>query len=136
MKIIGKCLRSKNRILSPSAQGMLIGVFPMIEAACEFGVKGIYVEKPFARSMEECDQIKKACETNRHKDGRCPSKPISPYPARCSSTHPRRGYRKSGRITRSWKRGSPGRRGGSLGLGYSYFGFDKRNRRRSAELLR
>ena len=34
----------------------------MIEAACEFGVKGIYVEKPFARTMEECDQIKKACQ--------------------------------------------------------------------------
>ncbi len=34
----------------------------MIEAACEFGVKGIYVEKPFARTMEECDQIQKACQ--------------------------------------------------------------------------
>ena len=34
---------------------------PMIEAACEFGVKGIYVEKPFARSMAECDRIQKAC---------------------------------------------------------------------------
>ena len=36
---------------------------PMIEAACEFRVKGIYVEKPFARTMEECDQIKKLCES-------------------------------------------------------------------------
>jgi predicted dehydrogenase len=36
---------------------------PMIEAACENGVKGIYVEKPFARSMEECDRIRKACES-------------------------------------------------------------------------
>ena len=36
---------------------------PMIEAACEVGVKGIYVEKPFARSMEECDRIQKACES-------------------------------------------------------------------------
>jgi predicted dehydrogenase len=33
----------------------------MIEAACEFGAKGIYVEKPFARSLEECDWIKEAC---------------------------------------------------------------------------
>ena len=40
---------------------------PMIEAACEFGVKGIYVEKPFARSMEECDRIQKACESARVK---------------------------------------------------------------------
>jgi len=36
---------------------------PMIEAACENGVKGIYVEKPFARSMAECDRIQKACES-------------------------------------------------------------------------
>lgn len=36
---------------------------PMIEAACEFGVKGIYVEKPFARTLEECDRIKKACDS-------------------------------------------------------------------------
>ena len=35
---------------------------PMIEAACENGVKGIYVEKPFARTMEECDQIEKVCQ--------------------------------------------------------------------------
>jgi predicted dehydrogenase len=33
----------------------------MIEAACEFGAKGIYVEKPFARSLKECDLIKQAC---------------------------------------------------------------------------
>lgn len=33
----------------------------MIEAACQFGAKGIYVEKPFARSLEECDLIKEAC---------------------------------------------------------------------------
>ena len=33
----------------------------MIKAACEFGAKGIYVEKPFARSLEECDWIKEAC---------------------------------------------------------------------------
>ena len=33
----------------------------MIKAACESGAKGIYVEKPFARSLEECDLIKKAC---------------------------------------------------------------------------
>ena len=32
---------------------------PMIEAACESGVRGIYVEKPFARSMAECDQIQR-----------------------------------------------------------------------------
>ena len=37
---------------------------PMIEAACEFGVKGIYVEKPFARSMAECDQIVQACQSS------------------------------------------------------------------------
>jgi predicted dehydrogenase len=36
---------------------------PMIEAACENVVKGIYVEKPFARSMAECDRIQKACES-------------------------------------------------------------------------
>ena len=35
---------------------------PMIEAACENGVKGIYTEKPFARTMEECDQIEKVCQ--------------------------------------------------------------------------
>ena len=35
---------------------------PMIEAACESGVRGIYVEKPFARTMEECDQIEKVCQ--------------------------------------------------------------------------
>ena len=40
---------------------------PMIEAACESGVRGIYVEKPFARSMEECDRIQKACESARVK---------------------------------------------------------------------
>ena len=34
---------------------------PMITAACEAGAKGIYVEKPFARSPEEADQIAKAC---------------------------------------------------------------------------
>jgi len=33
---------------------------PMIQAACEFGAKGIYVEKPFARSLKECDLIKEA----------------------------------------------------------------------------
>ena len=33
----------------------------MIRAACEFEAKGIYVEKPFARSLEECDRIKEAC---------------------------------------------------------------------------
>ena len=33
----------------------------MIKAACESGAKGIYAEKPFARSLEECDLIKKAC---------------------------------------------------------------------------
>ena len=40
---------------------------PMIEAACECGVRGIYVEKPFARSMAECDRIQKACESARVK---------------------------------------------------------------------
>ena len=40
---------------------------PMIEAACESGVRGIYVEKPFARSMAECDRIQKACESARVK---------------------------------------------------------------------
>ena len=40
---------------------------PMIEAACESGVRGIYVEKPFARSMAECDRIQKACESARAK---------------------------------------------------------------------
>jgi predicted dehydrogenase len=35
---------------------------PMIKAACEFGAKGIYVEKPFARSLEACDLIEKACK--------------------------------------------------------------------------
>ena len=40
---------------------------PMIEAACESGVRGIYVEKPFARSMAECDRIQKACESARIK---------------------------------------------------------------------
>ena len=33
----------------------------MIKAACEAGAKGIYVEKPFARSPEEADQIAEAC---------------------------------------------------------------------------
>jgi len=33
----------------------------MITAACEAGAKGIYVEKPFARSPEEGDQIAEAC---------------------------------------------------------------------------
>jgi len=37
---------------------------PMIEAACESGVRGIYVEKPFARSMAECDQIVQACQSS------------------------------------------------------------------------
>jgi len=37
---------------------------PMIEAACEAEVGGIYVEKPFARSMEECDQIVQACQSS------------------------------------------------------------------------
>ena len=37
---------------------------PMIEAACESGVRGIYVEKPFARSMAECDQIQQACQSS------------------------------------------------------------------------
>ena len=34
---------------------------PMITAACESGAKGIYVEKPFARSLKEADQIAEAC---------------------------------------------------------------------------
>jgi len=34
---------------------------PMIIAACEMGAKGIYVEKPFARSLKEADQIAEAC---------------------------------------------------------------------------
>jgi predicted dehydrogenase len=34
---------------------------PMITAACEMGAKGIYVEKPFARSLKEADQIAEAC---------------------------------------------------------------------------
>ena len=34
----------------------------MIEAACEFGAKAIYVEKPFARSLKECDLISEACK--------------------------------------------------------------------------
>ena len=34
---------------------------PMIRAACEAGAKGVYVEKPFARSLEEADQIAAAC---------------------------------------------------------------------------
>ncbi len=34
---------------------------PMITAACEIGAKGIYVEKPFARSLKEADQIAEAC---------------------------------------------------------------------------
>ena len=37
---------------------------PMIEAACEAEVGGIYVEKPFARSMAECDQIVQACQSS------------------------------------------------------------------------
>ena len=34
----------------------------MIKAACEFGAKAIYVEKPFARSLKECDLISEACK--------------------------------------------------------------------------
>ena len=34
---------------------------PMVTAACEMGAKGIYVEKPFARSLEEADKIAEAC---------------------------------------------------------------------------
>lgn len=34
----------------------------MIEAACEFGAKAIYVEKPFARSLRECRLISQACK--------------------------------------------------------------------------
>ena len=34
---------------------------PMITAGCEAGAKGIYVEKPFARSPKEADQIAEAC---------------------------------------------------------------------------
>ena len=36
----------------------------MIEAACESAVGGIYLEKPFARSLEECDQIAQACQSS------------------------------------------------------------------------
>lgn len=36
----------------------------MIEAACESEVRGIYIEKPFARSMAECDQIERMCQSS------------------------------------------------------------------------
>jgi len=35
---------------------------PMVTATCEAGAKGIYVEKPFARSLKEADKIAAACK--------------------------------------------------------------------------
>lgn len=36
----------------------------MAVAACENGAKGIYMEKPFCRTLKEANEIQKACETH------------------------------------------------------------------------
>ena len=68
----------------------------MIKAACEFGAKGIYVEKPFARSLEECDWIKEACAKSDEIGG-CPPQPLSPGFGHREEIDWRRSSRKSGR---------------------------------------
>ena len=106
----------------------------MLIAAAEAGCH-VYMEKPFCRTLKECDAVVKALDMRHLKLGIAHVSQYSPVLATVREGHRRRGHRRPAGDPRPRQGGRPRRRRGPLGARVARLRADAEHRRRERHVL-